>query len=307
MYDTIIVGAGPAGLTAALYAARFRLHTLVLEKVTPGGQIILSSAIENFPGFPGGISTSELIERIKKQIEDLGMNIETGEVLKINPSSDSGVTFYNIKTEDKSYDTRSVIIAVGAQSKRLGVEGETRLIGRGVSYCGTCDGPLFKDKDIAVIGGGDRAIEEAIFLTGYAKKVMLIHRRDELRASGVLVEKAKKNPKISFILDTIVEEIAGEDKVRGIKIKNVKTGLMSELLCQAVFIFAGIKPNTEFVKNQLQLDEAGFIITGENLATSQVGIFACGDCRKKSLYQVITACAEGAEASDAAHKYLVRA
>jgi len=305
MYDLIIIGAGPAGLTAALYAGRYRLKTLLLEKTGLGGQIIFSSTIENFPGFPGGISTQELIDRFKRQIDELDIDIEIEEVLEVVTSFKLASPLYNIKTKDKSYETRSVIIATGAQPKRLGVEGENRLIGRGVSYCATCDGPLFKDKDILVVGGGDRAIEEAIFLTGYAKTVTLIHRRNKLRASKILEEKASGNSKINFLLDSIIEEIIGEHKLEAVKIKNVKTNSLSILPCQGIFIFVGIIPNTAFVKNLLNIDESGFIINDQELRTSQEGIFTCGDCRKKSLYQVITACGDGAVAADSVYKYLI--
>lgn len=305
MYDVIIIGAGPAGLTAGLYAARFKLNTLILEKLSPGGQIILSNIIENFPGFPGGVATQELIERFKKQIDELGVKIEIDEVKEIVPVPKSKTPTYNVKTTDKTYETKSVIIASGAEPKKLGVEGEKKFIGRGVSYCGTCDAPLFRDKDIAVIGAGDRAIEEAIFLSGYAKKVSLIHRRSEFRASGILIDKAKSNPKINFVLDSIVEDITGQEKVEAVKIKNVKTDSLNLLPCQGVFVFVGIKPNTDFLNNLLKTDESGFIITDQDLKTSCPSIFACGDCCKKSLYQVITACSEGAVAAASVHKYLL--
>jgi len=303
MYELIIIGAGPAGLAAGLYAGRYRLNTLILEKINVGGQILSSPTIENFPGFPAGIATQELIERFKKQVDELGVNIEMEEVLEIVAKSKDSV--YEVKTKERTHQTKSIIIATGAQPKRLGVQGEERLIGRGVSYCGICDGPLFRDKEIVVIGAGDRAVEEAIFLSGYAKKVTLIHRRNELRASGILQEKAKKNPKINFVLESVVEEIIGQNRVEGLKIKNAKTESLNTIACQGVFIFVGIKPNTDFLKNQLHLDETGFIITGQDLKTSCEGIYACGDCLKKSLYQVISACSEGATAADSAQKYLL--
>lgn len=305
MYDLIIIGAGPAGLTAGLYAGRYRLNALILEKDGIGGQIILSSSIENFPGFPGGIATQELIDRFKKQVDELGITIAIEKVLELSANFKLRPPVYNIKTADKSYQAKSIIIASGAQPKKLGVEGEDRFIGRGVSYCGTCDGPLFKGKDVVVIGAGDRAVEEAIFLSGYARGVNLIHRRAELRASRILQEKAGNNPKIKFTLDSIVEEIIGQDKVQAVKIKNVRTGAADSFLCQGVFIFVGIKPNTGFLGNQLKTDELGFIITDEEMRTAYEGMFACGDCRKKGLYQVITACGEGAVAAASVHKYLL--
>lgn len=304
MYDIVIIGAGPAGLTAALYAGRFRLNTLILEKSSIGGQIVLSSVIENFPGFPGGISTTELIDRIYQQIQQLGINVQTQEVLKISASSKLERPVYTIITKDNSYQTKAVVITTGSQPKRMGVNGEDRLTGKGVSYCATCDAPLFRDKDVVVIGGGDKAIEEAIFLSGFAKRITVVHRRSHLRASGILQEKAHSNPKINFILQSVVEEIIGEDKVQAVKIKNVSTGSVSNLAGQGVFIFVGIKPNTDFVKEILKLDELGFIITDQDLKTSSPGIFAGGDCRKKTLYQVITACGDGAVACDSVHRYL---
>jgi len=305
MHDLIIIGSGPAGLTAGLYAGRYRLNTLIFEKMNIGGQITLSPTIENYPGFPGGISTHELIEKFKKQVDELEIPIEMQEILNIAHGIKQGRAIYTLGTSEKTYETKSLIIACGAQPKKLGVNGEEKFIGRGVSYCGTCDGPLFKGKEVLVIGGGDRALEEALFLSGYATKVTLIHRRQELRASKILIEKAKENSSISFILDTLIEEISGQNKVEGVKTRDVKTGKIKNLTCQGVFIFAGILPNTAFLKDHLALDASGFVITDENLKTSLHGVFACGDCRKKELYQVISACAEGAEAAFAAHKYLL--
>jgi len=305
MYDIVIIGAGPAGLTSGLYAARYKLNTIILEKMVPGGQIMLSERIENFPGFPGGIYTYELIERIKKQLDELGVVIETEEALDIIPSDNIQEPVYSVVGKYKSYQTKTIIISTGGTWKKLGVKGEERFLARGVSYCGTCDGPLFKEKDVVVVGGGNSAIEEAIFLSRYASKVMVVHRRQQLRASEILQEQALRNPKISFILDSVIEEITGENKVEGVKIKNVKTNQLSDLSCQGVFIFVGIEPNTGFVKKVLNTDEGGFIITAQDLSTSRPGIYACGDCIKKSLYQVINACGEGAVASDSAHKYIL--
>lgn len=306
MYDLIIIGAGPAGLTAALYAGRFRLNTLVLEKMTAGGQLLLSPTIENFPGFPGGISTVDLIQRMTAQVDELGVKIEAYEAEDIDINRELNPSAYVVKTPEVSYQTKSVIVASGAQSKRLEVPGEDKLTGRGVSYCGTCDGPLFKNKEVVVVGGGDRAIEDALFLTEYASRVSVIHRRDEFRASAILMEKANKNNKIEFILSCVVEQILGQEKVSGVKIKNVLKNTSFEKNCQGVFVFVGIKPNTEFIKNSLETDPAGFVVTQQDMSTSLEGVFACGDCRKKSLYQVISACADGAVAADSAHKYLMK-
>lgn len=305
MYDVIIIGAGPSGLTAGLYAGRYRLKAMILEKISIGGQIITSPWIDNFPGFPGGIATQELIEKLKKQADDVGIPIEMEEVLEITPVGESKPHTYKIRTHDRTFETKTVIIASGAQAKRMGVEGEVKLLGRGVSYCGTCDAPLFRNKEVVVVGGGDRALEEALFLTTYANKVSVVHRRGEVRASKIIEEKARENPKIHFILDSVIEEIKGEIIVEAVKIKNLKTGESMHHACHGVFIFVGIKPSTEFTKNLLNQNASGFIITDQSLKTSREGIFACGDCLEKSLYQAINACADGAVAADSVHKYLM--
>jgi thioredoxin reductase (NADPH) len=302
MHDLIIIGAGPAGLTAGLYAGRFKLNTRIFEKLSFGGQILLSPSIENYPGFPEGVSTFDLIEKFKKQVEDLGLKVESENVISITPQGNT----YNLQTESGIFETKAIIIASGAFSKRLKVEGEERLIGKGVSYCGTCDGPLFKGKDIIVIGGGDRALEDALFLANYANDLYLVHRRDEFRASKILVDKVKANPKIKLILDSVVEEIIGQEKVERVKVKNVKTGESSGISCQGVFIFVGIVPNTGFIKDLVKTNEYGFISVDQKMHTSREGIFACGDCAEKGLYQVVSACGDGATAADSAHKYLLK-
>jgi len=301
MYDLIIIGAGPAGLTAALYSGRFKLDTLIFEKLSVGGQILLSPSIENYPGFPEGISTFELINKFKQQVVDLGIQIKEEEVLEIIPSGKC----YQVRALGASLETRAVIVATGASPKRLGIKGEDKFVGRGVSYCGTCDGPLFKNKDIVVVGGGDRAVEEALFLANYARSIHLVHRRDEFRAASILVDKLKTNPKIKFVLQSVIEEVMGEDKVSAVKVKQVKTLQESVINCAGVFIFVGITPDTHFTKNLLETNEFGFIITDQAMHTSRDGIFACGDCVRKSLYQVVNACGEGAVAADSAHKYLL--
>lgn len=300
MYDLIIIGAGPAGLSAGLYAGRFRLKTIIMEKAGPGGQILLTPTIENYPGLPGAVPTEQLIASMQKQVEELGVELRTEEVSGLNCGSE-----FKIIASEGEYLCRAVIVASGAHPRRLGIKGEDRLTGKGVSYCGTCDGPLFKDKEIALIGAGDRAIEEALFLSGYAQKVNIIHRRQALRASKILEEKARGNPKINFILDSVAEEVLGKDRVSALKIKNVKTGAPGEVACAGVFIFVGIEPNTGFLKNALNMDEPGFIISDEKMQTSRAGVFACGDCRRKELYQAITAAGEGATAAFSAHKYLM--
>lgn len=301
MYDLIIIGGGPAGLTAALYAGRARLKTLLLEKVVLGGQIILAPVIDNYPGFTEGTTTERLVWEMTKQVERVSVEIKMEDVKKLFFGKDELGVF----TPDTEYKAQSLIIATGAEPKRLKVKGEDVLVGRGVSYCGICDGPLFLNKNILVVGGGNRAIEEAIFLSRYASKVTVVHRRDTLRAIPVVIEKAQQNPKINFLYDTVVDEIFGKGRVSGAKVKNVKTQAASDMECDGIFIFIGMNPMADFLENQIKTDEYGFIITDESMATSQAGIFACGDCRKKALYQVVTACADGAVAADAVFKYLI--
>lgn len=298
MYELIIIGAGPAGLTAALFAGRFRLKTLLLEKMVVGGRILMSESIENFPGFAGGISTQELISRMQEQIKPLGIKIEYEEVSEIDGKSKT------IKAGTNSYKGSAVIIATGARPRKLGVPGEEKLTGRGVSYCATCDAPLYKEKNVVVVGGGDAVAEEALYLARFAKKVSIIHRREQMRASQILQERLKENKKIDFLLGKVITQICGSTEVESIKIKDVGTSQEKNFNCDGVFIFIGNEPETEFLKSKLKLDEKGFIITDDNMAASVEGIFACGDCRKKSLYQVITACGEAATAADSAYKYI---
>lgn len=298
MRDLIIIGAGPAGLTAALYAGRARLNTLVLEKMSVGGRILLTETIENYPGFPGGVSTTELICAMEKQVKDLGVEIIPADARAIDCRMKS------VATESNKYQASAIIVASGARPRRLGVPGEDSLTGKGVSYCATCDGPLYKNKDVVVVGGGDAVAEEALYLARIAGSVTLVHRRDELRASPILQEKLRKNDRIKLVLSSVVSEIAGAGFVEGVKIKSLLTGQENAHPCQGVFIYIGYTPETAFVAGSIKLDEQGFILTDEALSTSSEGIFASGDCRRKTLYQVITACADGAIAADSVYKYL---
>jgi len=300
MYDLILIGGGPAGLTAALYAGRSRLKTLLLEKAGLGGQIILSPTIENYPGFAGGVGTAELIQAMHKQVEELEVEIRYEEVNQIIGADG----LFKVSSSEAEYEAKTVIIASGACPKKLDIPGEAKLIARGVSYCGTCDGPLFKNKDIFVVGGGDKAVEEAIYLTRFASKVSLIHRRRELRASKILQERLFENKKIEVLWDSVPLEILGERAVEGIKIKNLKSLEIKELKADGVFVFVGIHPHTQFLRDLLKLDEVGFILTDEDMRASVEGIWACGDCRKKTLTQVITACSDGAIAAFNANRYL---
>ncbi|MDD5120882.1 MAG: thioredoxin-disulfide reductase [Candidatus Omnitrophica bacterium] len=298
-HDLIIIGAGPAGLTAALYAGRSRLNTLLIEKMVLGGRILMSETIENYPGFPGGIPTQDLIGRMEAQVKELEVEIINDQVLGIDCIK---------KTIELSAgvfrQAESLIVASGACPRKLNIPGEDKFTGRGVSYCATCDGPFFKNKKIAIVGGGNAVAEEAMYLSRFAAEVNIIHRRKDLRASAILQERLQENKKINFILDSIVTEIKGEEKVSAVVIKDVLKGNSCEFNCDGVFIYIGYEPETAFLKGKLQMDDSGFIITDENMLTSSSGIFACGDCRKKGLYQVVNACGDGAVAADSAYKYI---
>lgn len=296
--DLVIIGGGPAGLTAALYAGRSRLNTLLIEKMVVGGRILMSEIIENYPGFPGGISTVELIARMEGQVKELGVKILSEEVL--------GLDCVNriINTASESYKASAIIIASGASPRKLNVPGEKQYTGRGVSYCATCDAPFFKNKRIVIIGGGNAVAEEAIYLSRFAESVHVVHRREDLRATKILQERMLANKKINFILSSVVTEIKGTQKVEAVRIKNLLNGQEDDFACEGVFIYIGYEPETLFLKNKLQMDEAGFIVTDENMAATVPGVFACGDCRKKGLYQVINACGDGAVAADSAYKFI---
>ena len=300
MCDVIIVGAGPAGLTAAIYAGRARLEVKIFDKMLPGGQVLLTERIDNFPGFFGGIDARELVENLVNQVNELEIEIDNVEIKQIKRDS-----YFTAKTsDDKELQTKTIIIATGSQYKKLNIPGEERLRAKGISYCAICDGPLFKNKEVVVIGGGNQAVEEALTLEKFASKVSLIHRRDELRAVKVLQEKLFSHEKIGVIWDTIPLEFLGEDKLESIKIKNVKSQKEDILIAQGVFISVGMKPNTDFIKEIVKLDENGYILTDDDMETSLNGVFACGDCRKKSLRQVITACSEGAICAYSVFKFL---
>jgi len=300
MEDLIIIGAGPAGLTAGLYAARSRLRAVLLERLAPGGQIVTTDWVENYPGFPEGISGFDLVDRMKRQTEKFGLVIENQQVERIELTPEKKI----VVTDKGTLESQAVILACGATPQKLSIDGEKHMTGKGVSYCATCDGPFYRDKEVAVIGGGDTALEEAIFLTRFASKVYLIHRRDKLRGIKLLQDRAAEEEKIKFILDTIPTRIAGETGVEGLDLKNIKTGEIKHLSVEGVFVFVGYSPNSEFVKGLVALDEDGFVITNGNMETSVPGVFAAGDIRSKLLRQVSTAVGEGATAAFAAEKYL---
>jgi len=299
-YDLIIIGGGPAGLTAGLYAARARLKALLIERGIPGGQAAVTSHIENYPGFPEGIDGPELGQRMKEQAVHFGLEFLTAEVGSVTLEDNLKV----VHTDQGTLKARALIIATGTQNATLGVPGERELKGRGVSYCATCDGAFFRDKTVAVVGGGDSAIDEALFLTRFVKEAIIIHRRDALRATKILQDRAFANPKIRFQWNSVVEEILGQSTVQGVIVRNVKTGQKATLPVDGIFIYIGLKPNTAFLGDLLRLDERGYIITNEEMETNIPGIFAAGDVRAKSLRQVITACADGAIAAVNADRYL---
>ena len=300
MYDTIIIGAGPAGMTAALYAARSNLKVALLERGIPGGQMNNTADIENYPGY-ANISGPELAEKMFEPLENLGVEHLFGLVEKIEDRGD----FKEIITEDERFETKTVIIASGANHRHLGVPGEEDYNSRGVSYCAVCDGAFFRDEDLLVVGGGDSAVEEAIFLTRFAKSVTIVHRRDELRAQKVLQDRAFANEKIRFVWDSVVESIHGDErKVTGVTFKNVKTGEVSQAEFGGIFIYVGLDPVSEFAADLGITDEAGWILTDHQMKTSVAGIYAVGDVRQKDLRQITTAVGDGAIASQEAYKYL---
>ncbi len=300
-YDLAIVGAGPAGITAYLYAKRSLIETVLIDKGFIGGQVLIIDLIENYPGFPEGISGYELAERMKTQIEKLGLNFLQQEVIKLEIKDN--YKFLLLKNGE-TLKSKAVILALGARPKKLGIPGEKELTGKGVAYCATCDGPLFRDEVVAVLGGGNTALQEALFLTKFAKKVYLIHRRDTFKATPILQKRVQENEKIVPVLNTVVEEIIGTSKVEKIRLKNIISGEERFLEVSGVFIFIGYQPETEWLKGTLELDPEGFIVVNRDLQTSVEGVFACGDCISKEVKQIVNACGEGAVAALMAEKYL---
>ena len=296
----LILGSGPAGLAAALYAARANLEPVVLTGMDLGGQASLTNTIENYPGFPDGVGGQELSDLFQKQAEKFGARIEYDTATEV----EFGVRPFRIKTYNSEYLADTLIIATGAQATHLDVPGEKELIGRGVSYCATCDGWFFKDKDVVVVGGGDSALEESLFLTRYAKSITIVHRRDSLRAGVILQQRAHNHPKINFLLGTVITEITGEEKVTSVKLKNLTTNEASELPVDGVFIFIGHIPNTLIFADALELDERGYIKTDSLLSTNIPGVYVAGEAGDPNFRQVVTSAGMGAAAAMQVVKFL---
>jgi thioredoxin reductase (NADPH) len=299
-YDLVIIGGGPAGLTAGIYAGRARLCAVLVEKLIHGGQMMTTDLVENYPGFPEGVTGFELSDRMRKQAERFGLLIKNGEVLEIIP----GDPVHTVVLEDRKVTAGAIIIATGARYKRLGVAGEDKLTGHGVSFCATCDGALYRDQEIAMVGGGDNALTEILFLERFAKKIHLIHRRHEFRAARYLQERVLALDKVQVHWDSEVVEFQGQDELNGIRLKNVKTHKTITLPVSGVFIAIGMVPNTAWLKDLLPLDEWGFIFTDINMVTDIPGILAAGDVRSKMERQISTAVGDGTVAAIAAEKYL---
>ena len=298
-YDLVIIGAGPAGLTAGIYAARARMNVLLLEKAVPGGQVLVTDWIENYPGFPEGISGFDLAEKMKAHAQELGLRIETAEVYSLNLSK----TKKELVLKEKIITTQSLIIASGASPKKLGI-GEEKFMGKGISFCATCDAPFFKEKTVVAIGGGDTAVQESIFLTKFAKKVYLLHRRDTLRATKILQERAFANDRLEIVWDTVATDVEGFFGVESVKTRNVKTNEEKTIKTDGCFIWIGILPNTSFLNDSVETDEAGFIIADQNMQASVPGVFAVGDVRDTSLRQISTAVGDGAMAAVSAKHFI---
>lgn len=300
LYDVLIIGGGPAGLTAALYTARGGLSTLLLEKMAPGGQAATTELIENYPGFPNGIGGMELSMAMLEQAERFGAEVAYDDISMVDFSGEhKEATGYG-----ETYRARSVIVTTGASPKLLGVPGEERLRGRGVSYCATCDGALYRGKEVIVVGGADSAVEEADYLTRFADKVTIVYRRDKLRSAPIITARALANPKVTVVYDTIIKEIHGENGVEAVTLQQVKTGVTQHMPIHGLFIYVGLNPNTELFGDILVKNQQGYLLTDDTMACSLPGVFAAGDVREKKLRQVATAVGDGAQAATSVEHYL---
>lgn len=303
IYDTIIIGGGSAGFTAGIYAARANLKALLIEGVTTSSQITMTDMIENYPGFPDGINGFDLIQLFRKQAERFGLEIIQNDVTALVREAEDCDASWKV-TAGKDYRSHTVIAATGTNWRKAGIPREEMMTGRGVSYCATCDGPFYRNKEIIVIGGGDTALQEALFLTRFASRVIIIHRRNRLRATKILQDKALANEKISIIWESVVDEILGKDFVEGVKIRNLSTGEVTERPVEGIFVFTGLDPNTQIFQGIVELDRQGYIIADTNMQTSAPGFFAGGDCIAKLFRQVVTACGDGANAAHSVQLYV---
>lgn len=299
-YDVLIIGGGPAGLAAGLYAGRSMLKTRLFEKELIGGQASITDIIENYPGFPEGITGFELAEKMREQAQKFEVELDMNEVTSVDLSG----ALKKVTTPDGEYAAKAIIVASGVRPTKLDVPGAAALTGRGISYCATCDGPFFRDKRVMVIGGGNSAVEEAIYLTKFASKVTIVHRRDQLRAEKIVQDRAFKNEKVDFLLDSVLSGVSGENAVSAVTVKNVKTGEEKEVAVEGIFVFVGNIPNTELFTAALDMDKAGYVITDDVLMASIPGVFVAGDVRKNNLKQVVWAAAEGALAAVSAEKFI---
>lgn len=300
MENVIIIGGGPSGLTSAIYTSRADLKPLMIEGYQAGGQLMLTTEVENFPGYPEGVMGPDMMNDLRKQAERFGTRFLTKDVTKVDFSKRPFV----VEVGDEKFEAKAVIISTGASAKLIGLPNEKRLMGKGVTTCATCDGAFFRNMDVALVGGGDSAMEEANFLTRFCAKVNVIHRRDHLRASKIMQDRAFKNPKINFIWDTVVEDVIGDKEVTGLKIKNVKTNEASELKVSGLFVAIGHEPNTQLFKGVIDMDENGYIKTRDGMKTNIPGVFACGDVQDHIYRQAITAAGSGCQAAIDAERYL---
>jgi thioredoxin reductase (NADPH) len=305
MHDIIIIGSGPAGLTAGIYASRANLKTLMIASAFNPSLITTTDLVENYPGFPEGITGFEIIDKFTRQAKNFGMEMMEKDVTAITKKSVGEYDGWEVTAGDERFQAMALIIATGTEYAHLNVPGEEELTGRGVSYCATCDGPFYRDRNVAVVGGGDTAVQEALFLTRFAKTVTIIHRRDRLRATGILQDRAFANDKIRFEWNAVVEEITGDTEVKSITLRDVRDPEKKKTIeAEGIFIFTGNIPNTSFLGKVVEFDETGYIKVDDRMRTSTDGIFACGDCIKKLLRQVVTACGDGATAAFAAEHYI---
>ena len=293
MHDVIIIGSGPAGLTAAIYASRARLDTLVIGGMAWGGQLMLTGLVENFPGFPEGIAGPELMTGMRRQAERMGVKMDFRDVTSVDFSRRP----FKINVNGQNYESKAVILATGASARQLGLPSEMKMVGKGVSYCATCDAPFFRERKVVVVGGGDTALDEALTLASYASEITIVHRRDQARACKLLQERVFSNKKIMFAWNNVVEDILGENRVESVKLRNVKTGETSVLPTDGVFVAIGYKPNTELFKGQIQLDDYGYIVVHDETKTSVEGVFAAGDDQDFRYKQAITSAGSGAQAA----------